>query len=157
MVMGNLLKAMILMLVLGYLQLARAQDYATYKTPQDWVIAKNYFATYVLMQDTSILPNIVAADKALHDLLKKRELRYKMSEGCKELSCFLAAFKWTSEEIESLTKTVVKHLENDKALATLFHNKLLPSHAYGISAGKKNRRLRRQGDSSGFACHELCH
>lgn len=134
--MSNLLKVIILTLVWGCLQPAQAQDFFRYKTPQDWVIAKNYYATYVLTQDSALLRDVVATDQTLQQLLEKRADRFRASESCKELSCFLTAFKWTAEEIDGVIASFLRRLEKDKKLGALLQEKLLPSHSYGVSKGK---------------------
>lgn len=134
--MGNLLKAIILTLVLGCLQLAQAQDYFRYKTPQEWVVAKNYYVTSVLTQDSTLLKNIISSDRNLQNLLKSRQDRYTASEGCKDLSCFLQAFKWTEQEIDGITGSFLTSLETDKKLESRLREELLPYHSYGVSTGK---------------------
>lgn len=131
--MNNLLKAIILTLVLCYLRPTQAQDYLHNKTPQDWVIAKNYFATFLLNQDSALLKRIILTDPQLNNLLKQRYTRYEESVDCEDLQCFLSAFKWTNEEIERLTLRFVQLLEKEKQLEHLVREKLLPSHTYGVS------------------------
>ncbi|WDF68813.1 YdcF family protein [Sphingobacterium oryzagri] len=133
--MGNLLKAIILTLVLSCSQLTQAQDYFHDKTPQDWVIAKNYYASYILSQDSLLLTAILADDPTFQQLLTVRQQRYTASAGCKELACMLHAFKWSNAEIDALTAAFLRRLAKDKKLTALLQEKLMPSHTYGVSTG----------------------
>lgn len=126
---------MILTLVLGCLQPAQAQDHSSFRTAQDWVIAKNYYATFLLQQDTAALHRILRTDKQLSQLLRARQQRYVQGQACKDLGCFLSAFKWSDSEIDALAASLPRHIDQDKALRQLFLDKLLPSHSYGVSTG----------------------
>ncbi len=127
---------MILMLVLCCLQQVQAQDYSLYKTPQDWVIAKNYFATSLLIQDTTVIRHVLDHDKSLKRIFKERLRRYKESEDCKDVHCFLSAFRWSEAEVESIVLALSREIGQNGNLQKYFREKLLPSHRYGISKGK---------------------
>lgn len=102
------------------------------RTPQDWVIAKNYYATFLLLQDTTITSRLLQ-DPGLVKTLSARHERYKNSLNCQDLSCLLNAFKWTDREIEEITASLVDKSKGDKAFRKLIMEHLLPSNAYGIS------------------------
>jgi len=133
--MLKLIKIMILMLVCAFFRFAQAQDSAAYRTPQDWIVAKNYLATFLLNQHPEILKRALAADRQTADLLAKRQQRYAESLACKNLDCMLQAFKWSPQEIELLAKQWTKRARADADLLKILETQLLPSQAYGLSAG----------------------
>lgn len=109
----------------------RGQTSLDIRTPQDWIIAKNYFATYLLFQDTSTSRRILE-QPGFKKILSDRHQRYVSSLGCRDLSCFLNAFKWTDSEISEMTLLLVKRSKSDKDLMHILSERLLPSNAYGI-------------------------
>lgn len=52
--MDYCIRIFFLALVMGFGPVALGQYDKDYESPQDWVIAKNYFATSLLYQDTTL-------------------------------------------------------------------------------------------------------
>ncbi len=113
----------------------QAQVTAAYETPQDWLVAKNYLATFLLNKHPEILQRMLAEDKQIAELLSKRQQRYAESLACKDLDCMLQAFKWNPQELELLTQQWTKRVSADAGLLKMLETQLLPSQAYGPSAG----------------------
>ncbi|MFD2599614.1 YdcF family protein [Sphingobacterium corticis] len=106
--MKQILKGIILMLMCWAATPTQAQDFSSIKNPQDWVTAKNYYLTYVLLQDTTALYEYFSSDRRLTNLLDARHNRLLESEKCTDLACLMKAFMWKNEEIEYLSATFSK-------------------------------------------------
>ncbi|SJN47618.1 protein of unknown function DUF218 [Sphingobacterium sp. JB170] len=100
------------------------------QTPQDWVLSKNYLASCLLFKNTEIRENIFS-DPAIQALLVSRAERYAGAQECEDLACFLAAFKWSDAEMESLHEFMAKRFDSDKELQGLVQTALITSGAYG--------------------------
>ncbi|MBK1441392.1 YdcF family protein [Parapedobacter sp. ISTM3] len=123
---------LILALAMGGSQEAQCQDYTSYRSPQDWVIAKNYLATFLLYQDSALTERILAAPE-FQQILSSWHDRYLSSLACQDVPCFLDAFKWRDDEIDALVALFARHSMEDDALKEKFDSRLLPSQAYGLS------------------------
>lgn len=110
----------------------RGQAFSDLRTPQDWVMAKNYYAMFLLFQDTSMSRRILK-EPGFKKILSDRHERYLNSVKCTDVSCFLNAFKWTDSEINEITSLLVKKSKSDKDLLKLLSSRLLPSNTYGIT------------------------
>ncbi|EEI90256.1 hypothetical protein HMPREF0765_4207 [Sphingobacterium spiritivorum ATCC 33300] len=129
--MKTILKLILLTLGTCFSHVSGAQDFSAYQTPQDWVIAKNYYATSLLAQDSG-LSNRILSDPDIHSMLEKRHVRYIESANCKDVTCFLRAFRWNEQEVETIVTVFSKRLQTDKELKALVKNKLIPSCTYGM-------------------------
>ena len=129
--MKTILKLILLTLGTCFSHVSGAQDFSAYQTPQDWVIAKNYYATSLLAQDSG-LNNRILSDPDMNSMLEKRHARYIESANCKDVACFLRAFRWNEQEVETIVNVFSKRLQTDKELKALVKNKLIPSCTYGM-------------------------
>ncbi|WP_036601967.1 YdcF family protein [Olivibacter sitiensis] len=120
------------------LHMSWAQDYSAYKSPQDWIIAKNYYLTFLLAQKDAPMERILSNAK-IDAILQQRNLRYKNSIKCADLTCFLDAFKWKQEEIDPLTELLADAAIQDTLLTDLIHQQLIPSMAYGAKIDETPR------------------
>lgn len=126
----------ILLLTLGTLLcgVSNAQNLSQPKAPQDWVISKNYYATYILLQD-SIANTRIFQDKEIQKHLSKRFDRLNNAKDCTDLTCYINAFKWTDDEIEQFTQLLVQQFDSNESFKKLVLNDLLPNQKYGLSKG----------------------
>jgi DUF218 domain. len=99
--------------------------------PQDWLIKKNYYASYLLLKDTVLTQELVGS-KPIAQVLEKRFERFAMSNDCHDLSCYLHAFKWQDEEIEFLAEQLAGQLSHHQKLEQLVQSTLIPSMTYGL-------------------------
>lgn len=98
---------------------------------QDWVISKNYFFNFLLYNNKDIIQDVFN-DKNVQRVLHEREKRYIESSNCKELACFLDAFKWSAIEINTLSTHLIAAVDSKPALVQLLQEQLLPSKTYGL-------------------------
>lgn len=123
---------MALILLIGVSHISKCQDHSNYKTPQDWVIVKNYFATFLLYQDSALTRRILATPE-FQPVLSHRHERFVNSRDCRDVACFLDAFKWRAAEIDTLVTLFIRQLEEDEVLGKRLGEWLLPSQKYGLS------------------------
>src|SRR5690606_41487247 len=90
-----------------FVQTSNAQDIRTEATPQDWVISKNYYASYLLLKDPELSKKLFT-DAQIKELLSKREQRFNQSKSCADLNCMLTAFTWSDGEIEGMKSAFEK-------------------------------------------------
>ncbi|MFC7524134.1 YdcF family protein [Parapedobacter sp. GCM10030251] len=122
-----------LALAMSFGLLASGQYHADYQSPQDWVIVKNYLATSLLYQDSTLSKRLLGTPE-LRQVLAGRHERYVRSRDCTDVACFLEAFKWQEAEIDALVGLLVREAEKDEALKAKLNERLLPSMAYGVPA-----------------------
>ncbi|MGK6352266.1 YdcF family protein [Parapedobacter sp. DT-150] len=122
----------ILTLAMGTSYVSRCQDYSDYSTPQDWVIAKNYFATFLLYQDSTLTGRILESP-GFQQVLSQRHERYLNSRDCRDMACFLDAFKWRDAEVDTLVALFARQSEEDEGFKKKLSDRLLPSQTYGLS------------------------
>src|SRR5690606_13380338 len=70
----------------------------------------------------------------LREVLSRRHERYVRSRDCRDVACFLEAFKWQEAEVDALVEGLVSQAEKDDALKRKLEERLLPSRAYGLPA-----------------------
>lgn len=123
----------ILLLALGIccMHISKSQEKNAPNGPQDWVIKKNYYVTYLLLKDSSTVRQL-AASKPIARLLEKRFERFKNSANCRDLTCYLDAFKWQGAEIEQLVNQFAEQIAQNKNLEKLVQSSLMPSMTYGL-------------------------
>lgn len=129
--MKHVIGTVLLLWAIGAATVTRAQQHDDYRSPQDWVMAKNYRATFLLYQD-SLLTRQLMADPEAQQVLAARHGRYESSSNCAEVGCFVEAFKWQPAEIDALVDVMVRLAESNEQLAGLIRERLLPSLAYGL-------------------------
>ncbi|MDR2274255.1 MAG: YdcF family protein [Sphingobacterium sp.] len=115
------------------MHVSKGQFKHTTTEPQEWVISKNYYASYLLFVD-SALTRQLCASKALSGLLQQRLDRFKNSGHCTDLSCYLDAFKWNDSEIEVVAAQISGQIGRSKKLQELVESNLIPSKTYGLQA-----------------------
>ncbi len=122
----------IFLLILGIccMHISEGQEKYVPRGPQDWVIKKNYFASYLLLKNPAITQDLVAS-KPVAALLEERFNRFKNSINCRELNCYLDAFKWQDSEIRLLTDELARQVKGNKRLERLIQDNLVPSMTYG--------------------------
>lgn len=91
--MINTMKIWLLALGMFLSNVSWGQEFHSDRSPQDWVIAKNYYATSILIQD-SVLTGELLSLPEVQNLLKQRHSRYLNNTTCADVACFLDAFKW---------------------------------------------------------------
>ncbi|MGJ1430603.1 YdcF family protein [Sphingobacterium spiritivorum] len=136
--MKTILKLIMLTLGTCFSHVSGAQNFSAYQTPQDWVIAKNYYATFLLAQDSG-LTHTILSDQDIYSMLEKRHARYIESGNCKDVACFLRAFRWEEQEVEKIISVFSRKFQTNKELKAFVANKLIPSRTYGmdVSAGER--------------------
>ena len=125
-----------MLLAVYFVQTSNAQDIRTEATPQDWVISKNYYASYLLLKDPELSKKLFT-DAQIKELLSKREQRFNQSKTCADLNCMLTAFKWSDGDIEDMKSAFEKLMVSMPALRQLVQDKLVPSNTYGLG-GKED-------------------
>lgn len=108
------------------MHISKSQEKNAPNGPQDWVIKKNYYVTYLLLKDSSTVRQL-AASKPIARLLEKRFERFKNSANCRDLTCYLDAFKWQGAEIEQLVNQFAEQIAQNKNLEKLVQSSLMPS------------------------------
>ncbi len=131
--MNYRIRVFFLALMMGFGPIALGQHYKDYQSPQDWVIAKNYFATSLLYGDSTLSKRLLGTPE-FQQVLAGRHERYLRSRDCKDVPCFLESFKWQAVEIDALVELLVREAEKDEALKSRLNDQLLPSGAYGVAA-----------------------
>ncbi|MBB2950934.1 YdcF family protein [Sphingobacterium sp. JUb56] len=132
--MINTIKIWLLVLVTCLSNVTWGQEFHSDRSPQDWVIAKNYYASFILSQD-SVLTGQLLSLPEVQNLLKKRHSRYLNNTKCADVACFVDAFKWKQQEIDLLVNIFVANTKSQKGQS--FRNRLMDSQTYGLSHGKK--------------------
>lgn len=110
----------------------QAQDFLSIKNPQDWVTAKNYYTTHLLLQDTTKLRKCLTSDSRIIELLKRRHKRFQKSEECQDLACFIEAFTWTDNEIVELSTILPSLLLKDAKQNEYLEKQLFSRPRYGL-------------------------
>lgn len=128
----------ILLVTLGIcsMHISKAQSGDSRTGPQDWVIRKNYYVTYLLLKDSTLTQQLCAS-KPIAELLKQRFDRFKGNDHCVDLACYLAAFKWKDAEMTVLAEQISLQMASNKRLLELVESSLLPSKTYGIPQGQQ--------------------
>lgn len=132
--MINTITIWLLTLGIFFSSVSLGQEFHSDRTPQDWVIAKNYYATYILSQD-SVLTGELFSLPEVQNLLKQRHTRYLNNAKCPDVACFMDAFKWKQEEIDLLVNIFVANTKSQTGQS--FRKRLMDSQTYGLSQGKK--------------------
>lgn len=132
--MINTITIWLLTLGIFFSSVSLGQEFHSDRTPQDWVIAKNYYATYILSQD-SVLTGELFSLPEVQNLLKQRHTRYLNNAKCPDVACFMDAFKWKQEEIDLLVNIFVANTKSQTGQS--FRKRLMDSRTYGLSQGKK--------------------
>ena len=132
--MINTITIWLLTLGIFFSSVSLGQEFHSDRTPQDWVIAKNYYATYILSQD-SVLTGELFSLPEVQNLLKQRHTRYLNNAKCPDVACFMDAFKWKQEEIDLLVNIFVANTKSQ--IGQSFRKRLMDSQTYGLSQGKK--------------------
>lgn len=128
---GIIKKIILLTLGICVMHISKGQPQPNPAGPQDWVIRKNYYATYLLLKDPALTQQLCAS-QAVSTLLKQRFDRFKGSDHCANLGCFLEAFKWKDSEIELMAEQISSQIKGNRKLAELVESTLMPSKTYGI-------------------------
>ncbi|MHC8949989.1 YdcF family protein [Sphingobacterium hungaricum] len=102
-----------------------------FKTTQDWIIGKNYYATFLLLTDSSLTKELTQT-KAISDILSARHSRLDQAIDCTTVDCLVQAFKWSAPEMEGISSAFAKAFETNQALQALVSSKLIPSKTYGL-------------------------
>jgi hypothetical protein len=132
--MINTLKIWLLTLGTFLANVSWGQEVHRDRSPQDWVIAKNYYAFFILSQDTVLTGELLFLPE-VQDLLKQRHSRYLNNTNCADVACFLDAFKWKQQEIDLLVNTFVAKTKGQTGQS--FRKRLMDSQTYGLKEGKK--------------------
>ncbi|MEJ5147638.1 MULTISPECIES: YdcF family protein [Sphingobacterium] len=132
--MINTITIWLLTLGIFFSSVSLGQEFHSDRTPQDWVIAKNYYATYILSQD-SVLTGELFSLPEVQNLLKQRHTRYLNNAKCPDVACFMDAFKWKQEEIDLLVNIFAANTKSQTGQS--FRKRLMDSQTYGLSQGKK--------------------
>ncbi|WP_099371939.1 YdcF family protein [Sphingobacterium sp. 1.A.5] len=128
-------RIMVLVFGICFVQISKAQENFQPQNAQDWVLSKNYFASYILFKDTE-LSKILFSDERVKSMLSERRKRFDDSKDCKDLACMLQAFKWENNEIAILNNAVVKAYESNNHFKSFVENRLIPSNRYGLNGSK---------------------
>ncbi|CDS92507.1 conserved exported hypothetical protein [Sphingobacterium sp. PM2-P1-29] len=132
--MINTMKIWLLALGMFLSNVSWGQEFHSDRSPQDWVIAKNYYATSILIQD-SVLTGELLSLPEVQNLLKQRHSRYLNNTTCADVACFLDAFKWKQQEIDLLVNIFVANTKRQTGQS--FRKRLMDSQTYGPSQGKQ--------------------
>ncbi|TCR14212.1 DUF218 domain-containing protein [Sphingobacterium sp. JUb78] len=132
--MINTITIWLLTLGIFFSSVSLGQEFHSDRTPQDWVIAKNYYATYILSQDSVLTEELLSLPE-VQNLLKQRHTRYLNNTKCADVACFVGAFKWKQEEIDLLVNIFVANTKSQ--IGQSFRKRLMDSQTYGLSQGKK--------------------
>jgi len=127
----NIRKIFLLALGICCLHISKGQVNDRPTGPQEWLIKKNYYASYLLLKDPVLTQELVDS-KPIAKVLEKRFERFAMSTDCRDLSCYLNAFKWQDGEIDLLAEQLAEQLGHDKKLEQLVQSTLIPSMTYGL-------------------------
>lgn len=99
------------------------------KNPQDVVIGKNYYLTYLISQNGDVQKKI-SAIPAVKSVLNAREARFVSSKNCKTADCYYQAFKWIDGEIATLASSISS--AKIPALRSEILETLKKSNAYNV-------------------------
>jgi len=132
---GIIKKIILLTLGICGMHISKGQLQPNPAGPQDWVIRKNYYASYLLLKDSALTQQLCAS-QAVSALLNQRFDRFKRSDHCTDLSCFSEAFKWKDSEIELLAEQIAGQTQGNRKLEKLVESALMPSKTYGIPRGE---------------------
>jgi hypothetical protein len=132
--MINTIKIWLLALGIFLSNVSWGQEFHSDISPQDWVIAKNYYATSILIQDSVLTGELLSLPEVQH-LLKQRHSRYLNNTKCADVACFLDAFKWKQQEIDLLVNIFVANTKRQTGQS--FRKRLMDSQTYGLSQGKQ--------------------
>lgn len=103
------------------------------KSPQDWVMAKNYFVFFLLYKDVTIVRDIVSKNPNLVNILKSKKDALAEFDNSNDVLAMVERYKWSDSEIKILTDVLLANYSIN--LKTLVKQELLPSHKYGVSTG----------------------
>ncbi|MGE8426062.1 MAG: hypothetical protein ACN6PI_24705, partial [Sphingobacterium siyangense] len=99
----NIRKILLLVFGICCLHISKGQVNNMPVGPQDWLIKKNYYASYLLLKDPVLIQELVGS-KPIVQVLEKRFERFNNSVSCTDLMCYLNAFKWQDNEIDLLAE-----------------------------------------------------
>ncbi|MGO1521796.1 MAG: YdcF family protein [Sphingobacterium sp.] len=126
----------VILLSILNLLLSQAQVTPDPTTPEDWVISKNYPATYLIFKDAELSKKLFSAS-ALQPVLSERYERYVSAKNCEDMPCILQAFRWTESEMTTVNTTLLQLMQTEEDLRNLVESKLMPSHGYGVSTDQE--------------------
>lgn len=121
-----------------FLLLAAYGAYAQYNRPRqfiqstDWVQGKNYYLLTLFEQDKAVSAAL-KNDETLASLTKKKfEDLNASANNCKDAACFIAAIRFTADEIETVSKKLSALCRPGSPLEILVKTKLVPSYTYSL-------------------------
>ncbi|MGB3103547.1 YdcF family protein [Sphingobacterium siyangense] len=127
----NIRKILLLVFGICCLHISKGQVNNMPVGPQDWLIKKNYYASYLLLKDPVLIQELMGS-KPIAQVLEKRFERFNKSASCSDLMCYLNAFKWQDNEIDLLAEQLAEQIGHNKKLDQLVQASLIPSMTYGV-------------------------
>lgn len=96
----------------------------------DFVASKNYYLL-TLFGQVKEANNLLSTDNVLHDIaINKQKGLVASLTDCKESACFIAAMKFTNEEIKAVSERLTQLYKTGNALDRLVKTHLIPSNCY---------------------------
>ncbi|WP_374164491.1 YdcF family protein [Arcticibacter sp. MXS-1] len=96
---------------------------------EEWVMAKNYYASFLLLKNQSTYTPVFQRPE-IKSILSRRELRLKSRPA--DLAAGLAALKWNAEEIEQLPVLIAKAIATSKVDDDSLSTRLQQSLKYAL-------------------------
>ena len=100
-------------------------------TVQEWVIAKNYYVSFLLSKEARLLSEVVNTAE-IKALLNGKKKVYSQATDCDNLDCYIKAFQWSQTEITQLTNSLVKRFDADHSFRKFIEDSLANSNKYGL-------------------------
>jgi len=106
-------RTILLILTLHFISIKSwSQDFSIYQSPQDWVIAKNYYATFMLWKNPNLYASLLT-DSSFQKMLSERQNRLLHAADYTTVEPILKAFKWSDQELIELSASLKKAYNRD--------------------------------------------
>ncbi len=127
----------ILSVFIMLMTLVNARVMSQFKAPassEEWLACKSYYATYLLLKDTSFAQRLFR-DANMQKALDARQQRLRAAAGTGNRD-LLSAFKWSDSELRDIPLQLVRVIVADGASAKAYISELQSSGRY--ARGKEN-------------------